>query len=82
MGAKYRISEDDYVNAMKLFSRLTLKQIYIYVAASLVLLMLAIFASPIIQSGAIGALVGGAYSWFVDGVYYCAHTFSTALPKI
>ena len=59
MNTKYRISEDDYVNAAKLFSKLTAQQIIIYFLVALLLLALAIFGPIIIKAGAIGGLIGG-----------------------
>ena len=59
MNATYRISEDDYVNAMKLFAKLTPRAIAVYLVAALVFVVLAIFGSPVIKGGAIGGLAGG-----------------------
>jgi len=59
MEAKYRISEEDYVNANKLFGKLTPKLILVYVVVSLALIVVAIFGSPVLKGGAIGGLVGG-----------------------
>ena len=59
MEAKYRISEKDYVNALKLFGKLTPKTMVIYAIALLILIALAVFGSPVLKGGAIGALVGG-----------------------
>lgn len=59
MKAKYRISETDYVNALKLYATLTPKLIatYLFVASSLALA--AIFGSSLFQAAAIGGLIGG-----------------------
>lgn len=59
MNTSYRISEDDYVNAMKLFITLTPRAKAIYLVASLVFVVLAIFGSPVIKGGAIGGFAGG-----------------------
>ncbi|MEM4989888.1 YcxB family protein [Collimonas sp. H4R21] len=59
MQAKYRISEEDYVNTMKLFAKLTRQQIFIYAALALVLIALAVFGSLVVKAGAIGGLAGG-----------------------
>lgn len=58
MNATYRISEDDYVNAMRLFTKFTPRAKVIFVFLSSVLILLAIFGSPEIQSIAIGGLAG------------------------
>jgi len=60
MEAAYRISEDDYVRAMKLYSKITPKLAAIYGVAVIVLLALAIFGAGAIKGGAIGGLIGGA----------------------
>lgn len=60
MKATYRISEDDYVNAMKLFYKLSPILIAIFLAVTLVLIGLIVFGSPATQAGAIGGLAGGA----------------------
>ena len=59
MKATYRISEQDYVNAMKLFSRLTPRLMYVYLASALVLAAIALFGGVIVSAGAIGGLTGG-----------------------
>lgn len=59
MKASYRISEDDYVNAMKLFAKLSPRALLIYVTVALVLVLFAVFGSRLLQAGAIGGLVGG-----------------------
>ena len=59
MKATYRISEQDYVNATKLFAKLSLRVFLIYAASTLALIALAAFGPPIIKAGAIGGLVGG-----------------------
>lgn len=59
MKATFKISELDYVNAMKLYARLTPRLILIYLAAALVLAALALFGGVIVSAGAMGGLVGG-----------------------
>ena len=51
MDAEYTISEDDYVNAMKLYSRFTPRLALIYGIGFLVLLLFAVFGSPTLKSG-------------------------------
>jgi len=60
MKVKYRISEDDYVSAMKLFAKLSPRESGIYSASTVVLVVLAVFGTPLIKAGAIGGLAGGA----------------------
>ena len=60
MKAKFRISEDDYVNALKLYGKLNPKMLIIYLSVAGGLLLIAIFGSPLIRSGAIGGIIGGA----------------------
>jgi hypothetical protein len=60
MEAKFRISEQDYVDAMRLFGKLTPRWIAIYSAAALAFAALAYFGSPVLRGGAIGGLIGGA----------------------
>jgi len=59
MESTYTITEHDYVRAMKLFSRVTLKMAGIYAIAIVCFFMAIIFGSPVIASGAIGGLIGG-----------------------
>jgi len=59
METTYKISEQDYVRAMKLFSKITPKVAAIYGAVTLVLGLVAIFGSGAIKGGAIGGLIGG-----------------------
>ncbi|MEK6663107.1 MAG: YcxB family protein [Pseudomonadota bacterium] len=59
MKATYRISEQDYVNAVKLFAKLTSRLFLVYAASTLALIALAAFGPPVIKAGAIGGLVGG-----------------------
>ena len=60
MATEYKISEIDYVRAMKLFSKITPKIAAIYAAAIAVLSAAAVFAPPVVKDGAIGGLIGGA----------------------
>lgn len=59
MKATYRISEDNYVEAMKLFMRLTPWTAAFYLASMAALVVLAVFGTPILRGGAIGGLIGG-----------------------
>ncbi len=59
MKASYRISEDDYVNATKLFSKLSPRALLVYVVVTATLIPIAIFGPRLLQAGAIGGLVGG-----------------------
>ncbi len=59
MKATYRISEQDYVNAMKLFARLRPRLVILYLVGALALVVLATFGSPALRGGAIGGLIGG-----------------------
>ncbi|MFO1371988.1 MAG: hypothetical protein U1F42_06205 [Candidatus Competibacteraceae bacterium] len=59
MKATYRITENDYVNAMKLFAKLSPKMLVIYLAIALILIALAVFGRPELRAGAIGGLAGG-----------------------
>lgn len=59
MKTQYRITEDDYVKAMKLFGRLTPRQIAIYGAVIVALVLCAMYGSPFFKAGAIGGLAGG-----------------------
>lgn len=60
MKANYRISEDDYVNAMRLFVKLSPHVCAIYSVSTLALVLLSLYGAPLIKAGAIGGLVGGA----------------------
>jgi len=57
--ATYRISEQDYVNAMKLFGKFTPRVVLAYFIVALVLALLGLFGSPELRGGAIGGLIGG-----------------------
>jgi hypothetical protein len=59
MNAKFRISEGDYVNALKLYERLTPKMIAFYLLVAGALVLIAMFGSTLFRSGAIGGLIGG-----------------------
>jgi hypothetical protein len=71
MQAKYRISEEDYVNTMKLSAKLTQKQILICSVFALILVAFAVFGPPVVKSGAIGGLAGWLI-WEVLGLYIIA----------
>ena len=59
MKATYRISEQDYVNTMRLFATLTPRLVTAYLVGALALITLAVFGSPVFRGGAIGGLIGG-----------------------
>lgn len=59
MKAEFRITEQDYVAAMKLYSRLTPRLRLLYLGIAVVLGMLGTSGTPLVQSAAIGGLVGG-----------------------
>ena len=59
MATEYKISEVDYVRAMKLFSIITPKIAAMYAAAIAVLGVAAVFGPPVLKGGAIGGLIGG-----------------------
>lgn len=65
MKATYRISEEDYVNAMKLFAKLTPRVALAYFVAVLVLVLLGTYGSPVLRGGAIGGLIGGLVATFI-----------------
>lgn len=60
METKFRISENDYVNALKLYGKLSPKMLIVYLSVAGGLILIAIFGSPLIRSGAIGGVIGGA----------------------
>ena len=68
MNAKYRISEDDYVNAMKLYGKLTVSGVIILATTVAVLIALAVFGPPVARGAAISGLIVGT-SIFVIGRY-------------
>jgi hypothetical protein len=55
---EYTITEQDYVAAMKLFYRLSLKVVLVYVILALILAIFAVAGSPVIQGAAVGTLAG------------------------
>ena len=59
MKVEYRIREEDYVEAMKLYSRLMPRSLLLYLGITAMLGMLATTGSPLVSSAAIGGLVGG-----------------------
>lgn len=59
METTYKISEQDYLRAMKLFSKITPKVATIYGVAVVALGLVAIFGTAAIKGGAIGGLIGG-----------------------
>ncbi len=61
MHATFRISEDDYVNAMRLFSKFTPRLRFMYAAVVALLVAIASFGSPRMKGGAIGGLAGGLF---------------------
>jgi YcxB-like protein len=69
MTAKYRISEDDYVNAMKLYGKLTPLGAMVLAGLALFLVMIEVFGPRALQGVAAGGLVGGLIvslvGWYV-----------------
>jgi hypothetical protein len=59
MIARFRISEKDYVSALKLYGKLTPKMMVIYLLVAGALALVAIFGASLLRSGAIGSLIGG-----------------------
>lgn len=59
MKTEYTITEIDYVNAMKLFTRISSRTTILYVIALLMLGFVAVNGSPILKNAAIGGLIGG-----------------------
>ncbi|AFT68791.1 hypothetical protein B5T_00506 [Alloalcanivorax dieselolei B5] len=59
MEANYTITEDDYVRATKLFTRLTPKSMAVFGLVVAVLVVLMLFGSPVVRGAAMGGLIGG-----------------------
>ncbi|CAA2105583.1 hypothetical protein VVAX_03327 [Variovorax paradoxus] len=59
MTATFRISEDDYLAAMKLYARLTPLRLVLVAAIGVLLALAAAFGPPLVQTGSVGGLVGG-----------------------
>jgi YcxB-like protein len=59
MGATYRISEDDYVNAVALFGKITLSSAIGLSALALLLIGLDVFGPPFMRGVGIGGVIGG-----------------------
>jgi hypothetical protein len=59
MKANYRISEDDYVDAMRLFAKFTPRTTMAFLMFAAVLTALAVFGSLALRGAAIGGLIGG-----------------------
>lgn len=59
MEARFRISENDYIDALKLYGRFTPKAVAVCLAVSVTLILVAVFGSSVFRGGAIGGLVGG-----------------------
>ncbi len=60
MEATYIISEEDYVRAMRLYSKITPKIAAISGIIIIVLLIASVCGTEVIKGGAIGGLIGGA----------------------
>ena len=60
MTATFRISEDDYVDAMKLYARWPRRARWITVAIAVLLVLGSLLGTRQIQSSALGGLIGGA----------------------
>jgi YcxB-like protein len=69
MTAKYRISEDDYVNAMKLYGKLTPLGAMVLAGMALLLVMIEVLGPRALQGVAAGGLAGGIIvalvGWYV-----------------
>lgn len=59
MRSSYQISEADYVAAARLFAKLTSKQLTIYLAIVIALVLLAIFITPGLRVVVFSGLIGG-----------------------
>ena len=59
MTTPYRIDEEDYVNAMRLFARFSSRQVIALSGCAVFLIAFAVFGSGFVQAAAIGALIGG-----------------------
>jgi hypothetical protein len=59
MTATFRISEDDYLAAMKLHARLTPARLALTVGIGLLLVLGAAFGPPLVEAASVGGLVGG-----------------------
>ncbi|SFO59169.1 YcxB-like protein [Variovorax sp. OK605] len=59
MTATFRISEDDYLAAMKLHARLTPARLALTVGIGLLLVLGAAFGPPLLEAASVGGLVGG-----------------------
>ncbi len=59
MKATYRISEQDYVNAMDLFAKFTPRALLVYGLVVTALVFLSFFGTQVLSGGAIGGLIGG-----------------------
>jgi YcxB-like protein len=63
--AQYRISEDDYVKATKLYGKLTPRSIAVLLVAMLLLVCLIVFGSTVVQAAGISGLVTGLSIFFL-----------------
>jgi hypothetical protein len=59
MEARFRISEQDYVDAQKLYGKPSTRMKAIYLVVTGLLALIAIYGTPILKSGAIGGIIGG-----------------------
>lgn len=59
MTARFRLSEDDYVDAMRLYGRLPRPGRWLVAALAAGLLLVAVFGTGDARPGALGGLVGG-----------------------
>ncbi|SEJ70858.1 MULTISPECIES: YcxB family protein [unclassified Variovorax] len=59
MTATFRISEDDYLAAMKLHARLTPARLALTVGIGLLLVLGAAFGPSLVEAASVGGLVGG-----------------------
>ncbi len=65
MSTKYRISEDDYVNASSLFGKLTSRQTIIWSFSIVILLTFALFASGTVKYATIAGVCSAIIFFFV-----------------
>lgn len=59
MKANFKITEDDYVNAMKLYGNWTPLIIAIMSFFFIAFILFALFGPPVVKGGAIGGIIGG-----------------------
>ena len=60
MKTKYKISEQDYLQATKLFLKLSKRQLINHIIAGILLLFVAYIGHGVVRHGAIGAILGAS----------------------